>query len=620
MDFFTVDFETYWGKDYTLTKMTTEDYVTDPRFQIIGVSVKKNNETPVWIHGSFKEVFKQMYYTGAFSAGAWLAHNGYFDFLVSAVHFKFIPKFMFDTRLMGQAVLRPFMRSVSLASCLKHLNLGLDKGDTVMKMMDRRYESLSKRELKEYGAYSCNDAEAEYRLFRHLLPSFPRSELEIMDATLRMYLQPKLRLDPTLLAEILADVRAKKAKLLASLPQHIGKTELMSNEKFADALRSMGVTPPMKASPADPNKLIYAFAKSDTAWKELEEEYADDPQISAVLIARTGIKSTLEESRTQRLLDIGLKYGRLRVPILYHAAHTGRDGGMERINMQNPPRIDKSRLRFAFRAPDGYKVLALDLAQIEARITAWLAGQRDLLDDFRNKLDPYAKFAGVAYRCDVKKGRSKEDDKKRFVGKTCILGLGFGMGGTKLRATLRKDGVILQAGEDEMLVDTYRRTYAKIPRLWRKFDGMIPLMTQQNMHAVHAPVTFGHNCIHLPNGMQLQYHGLKHLDGNNKMNYAGWAYSFGGELRTLWGGKVTENIVQSLARILIMDYMLTIKKTMGLLPVLRVHDELVYVVPEDDVEQVRDEASVIMRVAPKWAKDLPVEVEANYGDTYGDCK
>jgi DNA polymerase len=619
MDLYTVDFETYWSQDYTLQKMTTEDYVSDPRFHIIGVSVKKNNETPVWIHGKFKDIIKGMFYTGCFS-GAWLCHNSYFDCLIAAIHMKFVPPFIFDTRLMAQAVLRPYMRSVSLASCLKHLKLGLDKGDTVLLMKGRTYDSLSKRELAEYGKYCCNDTEAEFRLFKHLLPTYPREELEIIDTTLRMYLQPQLIADSELLAEILAEVRAKKAQLLASLPAGLQKADLMSNEKFAEALRGQGIVPPMKISPSDPNKMTYAFAKSDTAWKELEEEYDDDPQVSALLAARVGLKSTLEESRTQRLLDISIRHPVLRVPILYHAAHTGRDGGMERINMQNPPRIDKSRLRFAFRAPPKHLVMALDLAQIEARVTAWLAGQNDLLTLFRNRQDPYAKFASIAYRCDVKKGRSKEDDKKRFVGKTCVLGLGFGMGAPKLRATLRKDGVILPLGEDEMLVNTYRRTYHHIPRLWRTLDATIPLMVMPNAHRQFGPVTFAKNCVILPNGMQIVYHGLQQLDGNNKMEYTGWAYSFGGEWRTLWGGKVTENVVQALARILVMKYMLQIKREYGMIPVLRVHDELVYIVQEHQAEELALACSQIMRVPPKWAPDLPVEVEANFGPTYGDCK
>lgn len=618
MDLYTVDFETYYDKEYSLSKMSTEDYVNDPRFEIILVSAKKNNERPQWFSGSFVETFKWMYHFGIFH-GAWNCHNTMFDALIAAIKMKFVPKMLFDTRLMAQAVLRPYMRSVSLASCLKHIDLGIQKGDEVKAMLGRTRASLSRAELQRYGEYGCTDCEGEYRLFKYMLPQFPREELEIIDMTLRMYLQPRLQLDAPMLAEILQETRAKKAKLMASLPAGITSKMLGSNKQFADLLTGMGVTPPTKISPTT-NEVTYAFAKTDTGYKELEEEYEDDPVVSAVLAARLGVKSTIEESRTERLLDIASKYQWLRVPLLYYAAHTGRYGGMEKINMQNPPKIDKSRLRRAIVAPKDHVVLALDLAQIEARINAWLSGQEDLLQQFRDKLDPYGRFAGIAYRCEVVKGRSKEDDKKRFVGKTCILGLGYGMSAGKLRATLRKDGVKLDPMEDELLVRTYRETYHKIPFLWRRCDHQIALMARGTGSYELGPVTFGKNSIMLPNGMQIVYHGLKYLDGKNKMNYRGWAYSFGGELRTLWGGKIVENICQALARILVSKYMVMIKRQYGLTPALQVHDELDYVVLASRAEELALGCSQIMRTTFDWCRDLPIEVEANFGPTFGDCK
>jgi DNA polymerase I-like protein with 3'-5' exonuclease and polymerase domains len=618
MDLFTVDYETYYDREYSLSKMSTEDYVCDPRFHFMLVSLKKNNESPKWFSGTLAETFKWMYREGAFH-GAWLCHHTMFDGLCSAKHFKFVPRMMFDTRLMAQAVLKPYMRSVSLDSCLKHVDLGIKKGNAVHTMIGRTLDSLSRGELRAYAEYGMADVEGTYRLFKYLLPQFPREELEIIDMTLRMYLQPRLRLDATLLTQILAETRAKKAKLLASLPASITEKMLASNKQFAEVLTSLGVDPPTKISPTT-NEITFAFSKNDTAFKELEEEYADDDLVSAVLTARLGVKSTIEESRTERLINIGMKHTWLRVPLLYYAAHTGRYGGMEKINMQNPPRVDKSKLRYAIVAPPGHVVLALDLAQIEARINAWLSGQEDLLQQFRDRLDPYARFASVAYRCDVVKGRSKGDDKKRFVGKTCILGLGYGMGAMKLRATLRKDGVKLEPNEDELLVRTYRDMYDRIPMLWRICDRQISLMAQGKTRFTLGPVTFAKNSIILPNGMQIVYHGLKYLDGNNKMNYRGWAYSFAGELRTLWGGKIVENIVQALARILVMQYMIQIKRQYGMTPALQVHDELDYVVPEDRAEELALAFSAMMRVPPQWGPDLPIEVEANYGPTFGDCK
>lgn len=621
MDLFTVDFETYYDDEYSLTKMSTEDYVNDPRFEIILVGIKKNNEKPKWFSGTLRETFKWLYQEGAFAPTAsWLAHNMLFDGLVAAVHLKFVSKLLVDTLAMAQFALKPHSRSISLDSCTKNLDLGIRKGTEVHNMKGRTRASLSPAELQCYAEYCMTDCEAEYRLFRYLKNQFPADEFLVMDMTLRMYLQPKLKLDAALLAEILAEIHAKKAQMLASLPANVTTQMLGSNDQFAELLKTYGIEPPMKVSPTT-GLATYAFAKTDSGFKELEEEVADHPELSVIMASRLGVKSTIEESRTERLLQIAKTRQWLRVPLRYYAAHTGRYGGMEKINMQNPPRVDKSRLRFCIVAPPGKVVLGLDLAQIEARLNAWWSGQEDLLDVFRRRGDPYATFASTAYRCDVVKGRSKLDDKRRFVGKTCILGLGYGMGAPKLKTTLFKDGVKVDIPESERLVRTYRTAYSRIPARWRVCDQMLGLMAGASARSELGPVGFIHNGIVLPNGMTIAYPHLRMVTADsNKLKYSGWAYTFAGEMRTLWGGKIVENVVQSLARILVTGYMVQIKREYNLDPALQVHDELDYVVDEDRADDWAKALSEIMRVTPSWAEGLPVEVEANYGRTFGDCK
>jgi hypothetical protein len=619
VNLFTIDFETYYDQEYSLSKMSTEDYVSDPRFDIMLVSVKRNDEPPRWATGdvwTLHYFFEEM---GLYD-GACLAHNGIFDFLILERWFNFVPKLMFDTLAMAQAVLKPFSRSISLDSCLKMINLGIKKGTEVYNMKGRTRASLTKYEMQQYANYCMDDAEGEYRLFKHLRVEFPPSELEVIDMTLRMYLQPKLLLDADLLCTVLQETQAKKAQQLASLPEWVTKDMLGSNVKFADLLRTIGIDPPLKISPITLQQ-TYAFAKNDTAYKEMEEIYADDPLISSILAARIGVKSTIEESRCQRLIGISQRHKRLRVPLRYYAAHTGRYGGMEGINMQNPPRVDKSRLRFTFRAPKDHVVLGLDLAQIEARIVAWLCGQKDLVLDFANKVDVYSKFASSAFKCETVKGRSKEDDKRRFVGKTCILGLGYGMGGTKLRLTLRQGGVKTEAYETETYVHTYRSLYAQIPKYWRLMDHVLQAMAAGGIRKI-GPLKFAKDMIFLPNGMKIFYPNLRHITATigKLKGYEGWVYDYAGEVRTLWGGKVTENIVQALARILVMDYMRQIRRQFGLSPTLQVHDELDYVVPAQYADYYLQECSKIMVVPPRWAPDLPVAVEGHYGPTFGDCK
>lgn len=616
MRFVTLDFETFYTKEYSLSRMSTEDYVKDPRFEVILVGIKINNDQKYWFTGTKKQVHAHLLSLKLHECAV-LGHHMMFDGLVLIIQFGIVPAFYCDTRLLAQAALKPYVRSVSLDSCLKHIDLGIQKGTAVHNMIGRSRLSLSKQELEDYAAYCLDDVEGTYRLFKYLAPQFPRSELDIMDMTLRMYLQPVLELDSTMLAEQLQLVIAKKEQALASLPADVQKADLMSNPKFAEALKKYGVEElPTKISPTT-GLSSWAFAKTDMAWKNFEEEWSDDPVVSALIAARTQVKSTLEETRTRRLLDDSMKHKKFRIPLLYHAAHTGRYGGSDGINVQNFPRIGNSKMRFAVRAPKDHVIIAADLAQIECRLTAWLAGQVSLLDGFRNKEDIYAQFATTAYRIETVKDRSPEDKKRRHVGKTCVLGMGFGVGAAKLQATLRKDGIKIDILEAENLVNVYRTTYAKIPACWRNLDTYIELMASGRGKVKFGPVVLAKNSVILPNGMALVYTNLRRIQTDK---YSGWVYDFGGEVRTLWGGKLLENIVQALDFVLIKEYMIKIKHTIGLYLTMQNHDELDYVVHKDHADKVARVIGKIMSVPPTWGPDLPVVVDINYGQTFGDCK
>lgn len=615
MKFVIIDFETFYSQDYTLTKLSTEDYVYDPRFEVILVGIKINNDPPYWITGT-KAQIKAHLDTLELDKCMVGAHNMPFDGLILAVHFGIICGMYVDTLALAQAQLKPFNRSISLDSCLKHLDLGIKKGTEVYNMKGRTRGSLSKQELTNYGQYCMDDCEGEFRLFKYLAPQVPRTELEIIDLTIRMYLCPVLQLDPTLLAEQLAETRAKQQQVLNSLPTDVQKADLMSNVKFAEVLERYGVDVPMKISPTT-GEAAFAFAKTDTAWKELEEEWEDDPIVSALIKARLSAKSTIEETRLVRLLDISQKYPSFRIPLRYYAAHTGRYGGTEGINVQNFPRIDKSRMRYSVIAPPGHVVLAADLSQIEARITAWLAREIPLLDGFRRGEDIYSAFASRAFNLETVKDRSPEDKKRRFVGKTCILGLGFGMGAKKLKATLRKDGLIFDELACMKFVNTYRDLYWHIPQLWSQLDRNITILANGGGIVKLGPVTFAKHSIILPNNMAIVYNNCRH---HQTSKYTGWVYNFAGEVRTLWGGKVAENVVQALARIIVMEHMLAIKHTIGLKPALQQHDELDYVVPIQYAAKIAAVIKKIMCVPPSWAPDLPVDVEINYGPSLGHCK
>ncbi len=616
MDLITLDFETYYDSEYELRKLSTEDYICDKRFEIMMVGIKCNAEpTRVYSFPTLTQ-YAQLFAALNLRGQAMVAHHTQFDGLILAIHFGIVPTLLLDTLGMAQAILKPYLRSVSLASCLKHCDLGVQKGTYVGNMKGRRLSSLSSSELSEYASYCRDDCDGEYALFQHLKEQLPRQEFEIIDMTLRMYLEPQFELDRNVLAGVYTDAVDSKAKLLAQLPKNIDKPKLMSNPQLAKVLEDYGVEVPMKISPTT-NKPTYAFAKSDMGWKELEDEYEDDTIISAILAARTGVKSTLAETRAKRLIGIAEKYPLFRVPLRYYSAHTGRYGGSEKINAQNFTRINpklthRRQLRYAITAPKGHSILVADLSQIEVRINAWISNCLKLLNIFRDKRDPYCEFASEIFHRTI----TKLDILERFIAKTCVLGLGYGMGWKKLQATLRKDDVKITEQQAWDYVNTYRTTYSEIRDTWGTCGSAIEIMCNGGQFFL-GPCRAEKGKIILPNGLALHYNNLRMI---HTKKYEGWAYDFAGQGRTLWGGKVVENICQSLARIVIMANMLQVKKELGLQPALQAHDELVYVVPTSQVAAYEKEVLRIMRVPPDFAPDLPIDAEAGHGPTYGDCK
>lgn len=616
MDLITIDFETYYDKLYSLGRnMSMEDYVCDPRFEIIMVGIKINEAPATWHSFPTHDGYAQLFADLGLADSAIICHNTLFDALILQYHFGIIPKFLMDTLSMAQAVLKPYHRSISLASCLKATNCPMQKLDTVHSMLGRTRTSLTKQELDEYGLYCTTDVETTHWLWKHLKNSIPRKEFAVIDLTLRMYIESQFELDAEVLRGALHKEREKKRLLINNLPADVKPSQLTSNVQFADLLSRYNVTPPTKTSPVT-GKTTYAFAKNDPGWKELEETYGNDPLIAPLIYGRLGLKSTIGETRAERFLDIADKYGKLRIPLRYYAAHTGRYGGMEKINCQNLPRIDsgddRNQLRYALAAPEGYTVLAGDLSQIEARLNAWLSGCTELLKVFATGGDPYCAFATKAYNRVI----TKADAHERFIGKTCILGLGYGMGHNKLQATLRAQGVNEPIDTVVKYVNVYRDSYWQIPQLWRKCDEIIEQMAS-GCNATIGPCIVNDNQVLLPNDMFLNYPNIRHV---YSAKYSGWSYEYGGQPRTLWGGKLVENIIQALARIIIMDHMLEVRKTLGLRPALQAHDELVYIVPTDRLNEYNLELLRIMKTVPAWAEGLPVDAETGFGKTYGDAK
>ena len=629
MDIVTIDMETYYDRDYTLSKMTTEAYVRDPRFEVIGVAVKVNDHPVDWYTGTDPGRFLRSL---DYRDKAILAHNTVFDGAILSWHFGIKPKLWLDTLSMARP-LHNVMVGGSLKMLAAHYRLG-EKGDEVLNALGKRRTDFTTYEMQRYAAYCCNDVELTYKLFRKMARGFPVSELMIIDQTLRMYTEPTLTLNRDVLTEHLENEVLRKEDLLNTLgnaaafldPQAARET-LMSNEKFANYLKVLGIDPPMKTS-LTTGKRTWAFSKSDKNFTSLLEH--DNPFVADAVGARLGVKSTIEESRTRSLLGVSER-GTLPILLNYYGAHTGRFSGGDKMNLQNLPR--GGALRRSICAPAGKLLVACDSAQIEARVLAWVAGQNDLVQAFAEGRDIYSEFASQVYGRKV----TKADKLERFVGKTCILGLGYGMGATKFRDALALGmggiKVEIDLGEAVRIVGLYRDKNIRIGALWNRCNAALSKIIEGDELALSdalSTLVTSKEGIALPNGLFIRYPLLTQY--GNGYAYAGDARVYRETVKAkvtgasmpydkftrIYGGKVVENIVQALARIVVAEQMATIGRRYKV--VLQVHDEVVILCDEAEVEEAKAYMMQVMSTPPSWAPDLPVACEADHGPNYGECK
>lgn len=607
----TLDLETFYDRDYSLTKLTTEEYIRDPRFQVIGMGVKiDDGETKWYAKPDVKRIVAVLPWEKAFV----VCQNTAFDGAILGWKYGVRPKAWLDIMGMSRALF-PHEKSHSLKAQAERMGVGI-KGDEVIHALGKRFVDFSPEELVRYGEYCKNDVELTKKLFDlYMDRGFPVQELKLIDLTLRMFIEPRLLLDVEVLRTHLDEVRQVKAELLNSVASTVeGDTRsvLMSNPQFAELLRSLGVEPPMKIS-ATTGKETYAFAKTDEAFKALEEHY--DPRVQALVAARLGTKSTIEETRTERFIGMAQR-GAFPVPLRYYGAHSGRWSGQDSINLQNLPSrgANAGKIKKAIRPPEGHIFIDCDSSQIEARTLAWMAGQHDLIEAFEKKQDVYRIMAGHIY------GKTPDEisGAERFIGKTVVLGAGYGTGAKKLQTFLKTGaGVTLDDEECERIIDTYRSTYSKIPELWKSGEEALKSLSMKNgaqigpTGVVNVDPDRG---VTLPNGLYIQYPNLQRVTENNKTN---WVYTSKGLPVKIFGAKVIENLCQAIARCIIAEQMLRISRRYK--PVLTVHDAIAIVAPVNEADEAVAFVEECMSWRPNWAKDLPLACESGMGDSYGDC-
>lgn len=613
----TLDFETAWASDFSLSRMTTTEYVLSPRFQPILVGIKLDDQPSRWYAD---DDIDKVFNTIDWARTAMLAHHARFDASILFWRYGKRPAFYLDTMGMGQARLFATTGSAALDTLARHAGVGV-KGVEVSNFKDYRREHFSDAQLAQYGAYCCNDVDITYRLWQLLKPAMPASELHLIDSLIRTFTEPVLSLNHDTLRAHLAAVQTHQANLLASLG--LTPEDCRSDARFAALLEAVGVEPPMKISPTT-GQATWAFAKTDEEFTALADD--DDPTIQALVAARLGTKTTIEESRTQRLLDAASivwpdgSWGRLPVPLKYYGAHTGRLSGTDKINLQNIGR--KSPLRSCIEAPSGYTLVSADASQIEARVLAWLAAQGDLVQSFANGEDVYAQFASKVYGTVVTK---QTHPGERQVGKTGVLGCGYGCGGPRFQGMLRVNKVPMSLEDATGVVHTYRGTYANIADLWKYFNNVLQKMLHMQPGQWEVLMPFPHwaglnmvvtrESIQLPNGMHLQYRDLRQ-DASGELSY-----QYGRWRKKIYGAKLVENIVQALARIVVLDKVTVLRQQAPEARfALTIHDSLIYAVLDDQAATFYGLLLAEMARPPAWGSGIPLAAEGGYGKTLKEAE
>lgn len=630
LDIFTVDFETFYDPEYSLSKLQTDAYILDPRFEAIGLSVKHNGNPSHWFTGGNIQKALDLI---PWEKAAILCHNTLFDGFILSQRYKKRPALWLDTLGMARA-LYPWLPSHTLANLATYLGLGA-KGTAVHDFKGMRVADFTPAQLADYGEYCRNDGEITYEIYQALENRFPLLEHFILDVHLRMFTEPSFQLDLPKLVQYHKDIVGQKEALLAGavspvLAAHLMlqsgdtlKDVIMSNPKFAAALEALGVTPPMKQSKTT-KKWTYAFAKTDKGLTELQDH--PDSTVQALVAARLGVKTTIAETRALKLIETAQRGVGFPIYLNFWGAKTtGRASGGNKINALNMPNRGIDRvIREAMVVPPGYKVVVGDSSNIELRTNLVMSGQMDLVKkiaayDLQGEAavsDLYCDFAAALFGKTV----GKDDKLERTVGKVSELSLGYGAAAVTFQNMLRVQSqgkIDYDLPECERIVALYRRTHDKVVDLWDYFSRkVLPWIANNDVMQsvdVNGWLLTSGSGFSLPGHIGVVYNDLRR-NGDGE-----WEYQQGRGRVKIYGGKGAENMSQHVARHIVMWQMARVARRYRV--VLEEYDAIVCVVPDSQAQACADYMLESLRLAPPWCRGaIPLNGEVGIGNSFGDAK
>jgi DNA polymerase len=645
-----LDFETYWSTTHTLSRMSPTEYIQHPDTEIISVSIKKGDEPTYVLFGedNIRTHMQAMDWSDAMAIG----HNmSGFDSMILAWRLGINPKMYGCTAAMARSQYSKTsvffggksLTGVSLKKLAYEFGVGAKLDLEATNTKGKHLANFSEDEIAAMEEYNKVDTDLCAKLFKKLAKGFPKQELVLIDMTTRMLVEPKLLLDAPKVHQALKLVKEEKRDSLLQLAKALDigtfianrlngtsieetvRTELASAAKFGALLEKLGVPVPMKVSPTNAAKMTPALAKTDEAFIALQTH--KNPLVASAAMARLEVKSTLLETRLEAFLQTAAVCGgKIPVPLKYAGADTtGRWSG-EQYNMQNLPRIGATpkasdALRMSLLAPPGHKVIVSDLSGIELRVNMFLwkvPYAMELFEASPDKADLYRYFAAHdLYNID----EIQVTKTQRQVGKVAHLGLGFGAGGATFQKVAKlMGGVDMSLDEATKVVEAYRSAHAEIAAGWKTFQSNLTNI-KQGVEAAIDPwgmCVTEQNAVRLPSGRRIYYPDLKQeRDDNGKME---WWYGNGRTRARIYAGKGVENLVQALARDVIAEHAVKFFKATGMRPALTVHDELVYVVPEDSAEEQLEQLQTIMRQGVSWWPELVTWSEGDIASCYGEAK
>jgi len=589
-----LDFETYFDDNYTLSKMTTEAYIRDPRFEVLGVAIK-NGARGEWVAQPAVADFIQSINLPNTTL---LCHHAHFDGLILSHHFGIKPARWLDTLSMARYLHGAHIKK-SLGSLSDHYGFA-EKSVPYDLFKGKHWGDLDANTQWLLASGCLRDCELTYQIFERMLQEgFPPPELKVIDLTVRMFTEPALVGDTKLFEKVRDDEWLKKNQTLYELG--VGEKDLASADKFAAILEAEGVEVAYKPGKLGP---IPAIAKTDPFMQELLNH--EDERIATLAQARLDVRSTLNETRSGRLFGCSTR-GSLPVYLNYCAAHTRRWGGGDSINLQNLPR--GGAIRRGLRAPDGYLFAAPDQSQGECRILNWLAGQEDVVERFRSGHDPYLPIASKFYGREI----TKADVAERGTGKQLELSCGFGAGGATIVRTAARGTygppVKLSAAQGEQAKYVYRTSHLKVVELWREGEDAIVSLAAKKNFEWRIFFSYGDGKLYHPNGLWLDYSHLKREAGEWRL------YEGNGRYRKMYGAKLVENVVQWLSRIVTAEAMVRFDAE-GYRVVGMSHDDVWLLVPTEGAEEHAKKIVRIMSRVPDWAPGLPLAADCKIGETY----